>query len=393
MTRRDDRTGREDRTGRPDHRGGDGATPTDTRRRGRSERALRSVDDVAPTATPQLPERAESVPRHLVAELVDRFALADRYGAVARVRELRTEGYPDEVLRELLAAAVQHVGALWQNGHWTITQEHAATAVAEAVLTDLEGATSPVAPVGVVAVVAADGEWHALPARLAAHAFERAGLEVRYLGAGVPADDVARSLPAVGADVLAVSVTVTANLPGAARTVAAGHAAGLPVLVGGAAIDPLRADAIGADAHALTVDEGASLARRWCEQAMPPARTPGLRSELVAELVTHRQRLRDAAFAGTAGRWTPLEEADDHVLDRITEDLEIHLDHLVAALSIDDPSIYLDQVEWFRSVHAGRKLPRTVLTAQLDALGEAIGQLDPAAPDALDLVHLAAGAR
>lgn len=380
-------------TGPDDHLGGDGATPTSGRRHGRTERTLRPVADLAPTASPDLPERAEVVPAHLVAELVDRFALADRSGAVARVRELRGEGYRDEVLRELLAAAVQHVGALWQNGHWTITQEHAATAVAEAVLTDLEGATSPVGPVGVVAVVAADGEWHALPARLAAHAFEHAGLEVRYLGAGVPADDVARSLPGCGADVLAVSVTVASNLPGAARTVAAGHAAGLPVLVGGAAIDPRRAAAIGADAHAMTVDDGATQARRWCEEAMPPARTPGLRSDLVAELVTHRLRLRDAAFAGTAERWAMLEDADDHLLDRITEDLEIHLDHLVSALSIDDPSIYLDQVEWFRSVHAGRKLPRTVLAAQLDALGDAIGRLDPATPDALDLVRLAAAPR
>ena len=370
--------------------GGDRTTPTDTRRRGRAERPLTRVRAGSPAAVPDLPERAETIPPRLIAELVDRFALADRSGAVARIRELRSQGYPDAVLRELLAAAVQHVGALWQEGHWTITQEHAATAVAEAVLTDLEGVSSPVAPVGVVAIVAADGEWHALPARLAAHAFERHGLEVRYLGAGVPADDVARSLPAAGADVLAVSVTITANLPGAARTVAAGHAAGLPVLVGGAAIDPRRAEAIGADAHAMTVDDGAALARRWCEEAMPLVRTAQARSDRVHELTRHRAPLRDAAFAGTAARWPALEEADHQLLDRIAEDVDLHLDHLVAALTLDDPSIYLDQVDWLRSVHAGRGLPATVLTAQLDALAEAV---DGLAPDASDLLRLAAGPR
>lgn len=325
----------------------------------------------------------------LVAELVDRFALADRTGAVARIRELRDQGYSDVVLRELLAAAVQHVGALWQDGLWTITQEHAATAVAEAVLTHLEAATSPVAPIGVVAVIAADGEWHALPARLAAHGFEHAGLEVRYLGAGVPDDDVARSLPSAGADVLAVSVTVASNLPGAARTVAAGHAAGLPVLVGGGAIDARRARAIGADGYATTIDDGATLARTWCQGELPTTRTPGMRSELVRALARSRLQLRDRAFAGTAARWDALEDADDPLLDRITEDLEQHLDHLVAALSVDDPSVYLDQVSWFASVHAGRQLPRTVLPAQIAALAEAIGALDPVAPDALALLHLA----
>ncbi len=111
-------------------------------------------------------------------------------------RELLRAGLADAELREAVGAAVRHVGELWQAGQWTITQEHAATAVAEAVLTSLEAddaAARP--PVGTVAVVAAEGEWHAFPARLASHAFEAAGLAVRYLGAGVPADDVARTLP------------------------------------------------------------------------------------------------------------------------------------------------------------------------------------------------------
>lgn len=367
--------------------GGDGATPADGRGRGRG-RQLAAVTTPS-TPVPALPTRLEQVPDDLIAELVDRFALADRSGAVARIRELRDQGYADGLLRELLAAAVQHVGALWQDGLWTITQEHAATAVAEAVLTHLEAVTSPVAPVGVVAVVAADGEWHALPARLAAHAFEQAGMEVRYLGAGVPADDVARTLPSAGADVLAVSVTVASNLPGAARTVAAGHAAGMPVLVGGGAIDPRRARAIGADGYALTIDEGAALARAWCQGEAPVTRSHGMRSALVRTLSRRREQLRDRAFAGTAARWAPLEDADDHLLDRVAEDLEQHLDHLVAALAVDDPSIYLDQVSWFQAVHAGRRLPRTVLTAQIAALTEAVGTLDPASPDALDLLRLA----
>lgn len=358
--------------------GSDGATPPSPRRRGRGETPLQAVGDTPDLPVPDLPARGPGVDPEHVTRLVDRFALSDRYGAVAQIRELRSAGTAESDIRELIGAAIQHVGLLWQSGHWTITQEHAATAVAEAVLTHLEGADEPPQAVGTVATVAADGEWHSLPVRLAAHAFEHAGMHVRYLGAGVPADDVARTLPSVGADVLAVSVTVASNLPGAARTVAAGHAAGLPVLVGGAAVTAERAGVLGADGYAPSVEGGAAIARRWCETSRPTGAEPTLDGGSVQPLVARRIALRDAAFEGTAARWSGLEEASDALLDRVTEDLELHLDHVVAALTIGDDDVYLAQVPWFAAVHAGRKLPRAVLAAQLGALREVLADHDGA---------------
>jgi methanogenic corrinoid protein MtbC1 len=309
----------------------------------------------------------------LIAELVERFALADRWGAVARTRELLRGGYPAGELREAIGAAVRHVGELWQSGRWTITQEHAATAVAEAVLTTLE-TESPIggAPVGTVAVAAAEGEFHALPGRLASHAFEAAGLEVRYLGAGVPADDVARTLPSSGAHVLAVSITLTANLAGAARTVAAGRAAGLPVLVGGAASSPARAAALGADAHAADVDAGAATVRSWCLEGPPAPASPTIDLRAVARFRADRERLRDAAYAGTEARWPPLAAAEEVVIDRTCEDLELHLDHLAAALLVDEDEAYLDLVRWLADLHVGRELPPEALIAQVAALDEVL---------------------
>jgi methanogenic corrinoid protein MtbC1 len=343
------------------------------------------VTGTSPADRPATPDRAT-----LLAELVERFALADRRGAVARARELMAQGVGERELRDLVAAASRHVGDLWQSGHWTITQEHAATAVAEAVLTSIESPTGPVDPVGVVAVVAADGEWHALPARVAAHAFEQAGLEVRYLGSGVPASDVADSLPSSDADVLAISVTVVSNLPGAARTIAAGHAAGLPVLMGGAAVTAERATALGADGHAASVDEGAELARRWCVDG-PPTELASARlgSPTARAFDRDRRRLLGEAFAATAARWPQLEDAPDQLLDQVTEDLELHLDHLATALLLDEPAAYLDLTPWLRSVHAGRKAPPELLVAQLDALRDVLGD---DADEAKALLDQAAGA-
>jgi methanogenic corrinoid protein MtbC1 len=348
-------------------------------------RALRALEDIADTPTPDLPVGDRPDRATLIAELVERFSLADRRGAIARIRELLNDGLDDAELRDLVAAAVRHVGDLWQAGHWTITQEHAATAVAEAVLTSLESSASHAEPVGAVAVVAADGEWHALPARLASHAFELAGLTVRYLGAGVPADDIARSLPFAEADVLAISVTVAANLPGAARTVAAGRDAGLPVLLGGAASTPERAAAIGAHAHCWSVDEGAELARSWCAEGPPSAPGPTIDLAAATTLRHAHYAVRDAAFTGTAARWDHLEEAPEHVIDRVTEDLDLHIDHLAAALMLDEPAAYLDLVPWLRSVQVGRKLPAAMIDAQLGGLHDALADL----PDARALVERA----
>lgn len=342
----------------------------------------------ADTPVPDLPTGDRPNQATLVAELVERFALADRRGAVARVRELLGAGVDDREVRDVVGHAIRHVGDLWQAGHWTITQEHAATAVAEAVLTNLEVTASHARPVGSVAVVAADGEWHALPARLASHAFEHVGLTVRYLGAGHPADDVARTLPTADSDVLAVSVTMVGNLPGAARTIAAGRAAGLPVLVGGAAMTAARAAAIGADAYAESVDHGAEIARRWCTKGRPSMlATPSLDHGAHTRLTDQRERARDQAFSATGEHWDGLENAPEQVIDRICEDLELQLDHLGAALLLRDPSAYLDLVPWLANVQEGRKLPAAVIRAQLDGLADALEGL----PEARELVTTARG--
>jgi methanogenic corrinoid protein MtbC1 len=308
----------------------------------------------------------------LTTELVERFAVADRWGAVSRTRELLAAGVEDAELRHVIGAAIRHVGELWQQGSWTVAQEHAATAVAESVLSYLEVVQAPERPVGDVAVVAADGEWHSLPARLVAHAFERAGLHVHYLGAGVPASDVATSLPAARVDVLAVSVTVSANLVGAARTIAAGHAAGVPVLLGGAASSPSRAEVLGADAHAADADEAVRIVRAWCEQGPPPFARSRADLSSAARLTARRGQAIGAAYAVAEERWSGLADADEDLIDRTVEDLELHLGHLAAAVVLDDAHAYVDLVTWLADVHVGRRLPPSALVAQLEGLRTAL---------------------
>jgi methanogenic corrinoid protein MtbC1 len=322
----------------------------------------------------------------LVAELTDRSAAADRYGAAARVRQLLAGGVRDVTIREAVGLAQREVGRRWQAGLWTITQEHAATAVAETVLAVLEHESTPATrqrdEVGRVALVAAEGEWHALPLRLVGQAFAQEGLDTVYLGTGVPATDVARTLPALDVDALAVSVTVPANLFGAARTIAAGQAASLPVLLGGAASTPERAAALGADAYGTTAAEGARTARSWATDG-PPTSFARLELDLAAGAALHgaRAQVVAAAHEHVEDGWSELggvsDDPTDHV-DHILEDLQQLIDHLATAVLLGDREIVDAEVRWLAEVHAGRRLPAALLSLELDALSVALDGHDAA---------------
>jgi methylmalonyl-CoA mutase cobalamin-binding subunit len=140
---------------------------------------------------------------------------------------------------------------MWEQGLWSVADEHAATAVTEAALHALSapgtGATNPEGPHLLFAC--AEGEWHALPARMAATVALAGGARVTVLGPSVPADHVLRRLAKGDVDVLALSCTMVTNLIGAARCISVAHEVGVPVIAGGRAFGttPKRAERLGAD--------------------------------------------------------------------------------------------------------------------------------------------------
>ncbi len=202
-----------------------------------------------------------------------------------------------EIVQDVVAPAQTRVGELWERGEWTVAQEHTATAVTEAAVSALWVMTARRQLNGGprVAVACAEGEWHALAPRMAAALAAEAGADVTVLGPSMPADQLQRRLEVGDLDVLALSCTVPANLLGAARCVAAAHAAGLPVVVGGRAFAgrQQRAAAIGADllagaAETLSAPPPAAgddvvvpEEARWLEAVPDP-----MVDDLIARLVT-----------------------------------------------------------------------------------------------------------
>jgi MerR family transcriptional regulator, light-induced transcriptional regulator len=159
----------------------------------------------------------------------------------------------DEICEEVLRPALYEIGDLWERGEVGVADEHLAAAISETVLACIGAISSaPVSGEPRVLVCCTEGEGHALGARMVGETFAAAEWSVHYLGPSTPPGEVARTAAERGADVVALSTTMAANLPAVERTVAAVREAapGVRVVVGGQAYggDEARARALGADA-------------------------------------------------------------------------------------------------------------------------------------------------
>jgi MerR family transcriptional regulator, light-induced transcriptional regulator len=112
---------------------------------------------------------------------VDRFVghlgRRDRRAAARQALGLLEAGATvPELVQGLLGPAQVEVGRRWETNRWSVADEHAATAITDAVLAALAWRLDVPEHQGHVVVACAEGDWHSLPARMLA--------EILRLGAG-----------------------------------------------------------------------------------------------------------------------------------------------------------------------------------------------------------------
>lgn len=148
-------------------------------------------------------------------------------------------GVPLQTLHlEVIQQAQYEVGRLWQENIISVAQEHLATSISQLALAHLYRHL-PRDPANgrVIMVSCVQGELHEMGARMASDFLEMAGFDVRFLGANVPPEHLARMVREVRPDLLALSVTMTFHLPQLREAVKHAREAlpGLPIAVGGLA--------------------------------------------------------------------------------------------------------------------------------------------------------------
>ncbi|WP_432142828.1 cobalamin B12-binding domain-containing protein [Streptomyces sp. bgisy084] len=315
-----------------------------------------------------------------VDQLWDAVVTVDEHAAVRGVFDAVDAGVPPEdVLLDIIAPVQQRVGERWAANKMTVAQEHAATAINDRVIAALAHHRPPAATAerGRITVACVDGEWHALPARLLAEVLRLRGWQVDFLGAQVPAPHLIAHLHQTGPQAVALSSSIATRLPTAHAAITACRAAGVPVLVGGAAFGPdgRYARLLGADAWA----PDARTAADFLSRGMPHTRAPALGHQPVDDL-PHLSDQEYSLVARTAPqlvketlaqleeRFPALRDYSDRQRQHTAEDLAHITDFLATALYTDDDELFTGFLTWTGAILTTRGVPAHSLHPTLDAL-------------------------
>lgn len=296
--------------------------------------------------------------------------------AVAAAAVARGVGVEDVL--GLVTAAQLRVGELWADNDLSVAQEHAATAVSEAVVRRLTEQTVEPAEGSVVLVACVEREWHALPALVLAQVLRGHGLRVDYLGANASRDGLVNSIVDLGPRAVLLSASLTSSLFRVRRQVETVRGTGTPVVVGGRAFDPqgVRARRLGATAYAATPADLVALLPTLPRHV---AFAPALRHPAAAEarsLQASAEELSrdvDRTLRATLGLSPDALGADPDDWRVVLTGFVPHVvDCVTGALLTEDPTVVAETHEWLRRVLAGRGAPPDAVAALWQALRQAL---------------------
>lgn len=286
----------------------------------------------------------------------------------------------DDIAVEILGPVQTELGRRWAAGDLGIAHEHAASAAVEDLLLRLGAVSeSPRGP-GVV-VASAEHDAHALGGRVVASALLLEGYRVMFLGPSVPARDLAEFLDMQQPLALALSCSIPTALAGAARSVAAAHQLGIPVLGGGSALPTdARAATLGFDARASMPRDAVDILRGWEHSIPDPLGTPPAPLSEWTSLAALAPGLVAAAVHAH-----PIAPIPGMVL---AEELHRVLQGVESALTVGEPAIIDDHVDWLRESGPAHGFERPDIDAALGALALA---MDTPLPDGAAVLRTALG--
>ncbi|SEH51482.1 Methanogenic corrinoid protein MtbC1 [Mycolicibacterium rutilum] len=304
---------------------------------------------------------------------------ADEDAAVRSVFSAVEAGLsPEDALLEVIAPVQRRIGTEWAANNITVAQEHAATAINDRVIAALSRhpAAQGAADAGRVTVACVDGEWHALPARLLSEVLRLRGWQVDFLGAQVPTPHLIAHLHQHAPDAVALSCSIPTRLPTAHAAITACQAAGVAVLVGGAAfgVDGRYARLLGADAWAPDARTAAQCLRaglprlRLAAGHQPIDDLPHLADQEYSMVSSAKPKLVRTTVAELEELFSPMAEYTEQQRRHTTEDIAHIVDFLATALYTDDDELFTNFVTWTASVLAARDVPAGSLNPTLDLL-------------------------
>jgi methanogenic corrinoid protein MtbC1 len=108
---------------------------------------------------------------------------------------------------------MESIGNLFYEGSLRIVHEHMASAVVRSFLWSLRSSTEPSAYAPILIVATLVGQWHEIGALMVASTASAEGWDITYLGANLPAEEIAAAVQQQSAQVVALSLVYPADDP------------------------------------------------------------------------------------------------------------------------------------------------------------------------------------
>lgn len=231
---------------------------------------LRSLPTELPTHLPEGAPHVELARAYLRALLG-----GERHLASQIILDAVSSGVPvREIYLHVFQPTQYEVGRRWLLNEVTIGQEHYCTAATQLIISQLyPHIFASEKGTGTLVAASVSGDLHELGVRMVTDFFEMDGWDTYYLGASTPPRDVVDTIVTRGADVLAISVTISFHLVAVKELIemvrGRPECAHVKIMVGGYPfiVDPELWSRLGADGSALNAQDAIALAKRWLEDA------------------------------------------------------------------------------------------------------------------------------
>ncbi len=317
----------------------------------------------------------------------------DLEGARDQIDRLLASRSSQQIILDVLAPAQAEIGRRWEDNQCSVADEHVATSITDSLLAQVGAATPLPTSDALFAVCCVEGDWHVVPARMAAELLRAEGYRVRFLGGSLPADHLERYLVELRPAALCLSCSLPLFLPGALRSVEAAHRAGVPVIAGGRGFghDEHAALRVGADAWAKTMAGATRQLAQWARDRPGDHARPYADTEAWSAIEMARTDLVEHTMGLLAESWPWMHGLDERQTARTREDVAYIFQFLAAALLVDDDRIFADFLVWLSGVLTSRNLPPSTVGATIPMLSAALAAAGRLTPRVERLLRAGAG--
>ena len=197
--------------------------------------------------SPQSAKATESFSQHdILAPILAALERFDSAAAHAEVGRLAAMLPPRDLVYQVMVPLMREVGVRWHDGTLAIAQEHVASQIVRDVLGGLIRLFRPFRPATKMVFATPAGETHEFGIQAAAMLASMTGIEPVYLGANLPAKEIATTAKKTGSRVIVLGITFpSVETQAEVRAIAASMPKATALWVGGAGTEGLDLTGLG----------------------------------------------------------------------------------------------------------------------------------------------------